>query len=327
VTARHVPRTDGPPDHLSEPASIRAARAALPIDAIHEEVRAALAAAVPALAGYVDALPPKVFGVESGFFHLPVAQALLWGLPADEWLRGLGTAVALGSVHYAAQDIVVDTGDCTTELVLVCDAAQTAYLRQLHRLCPDEKCARHHDRYFERYCAALIADRRHRDAVIPFGAEDVLRLADKAAPLFLGFPLAMARTPHGGPPLSDVERALRHLCVGLQLHDDVADIAEDLAQGYFSFPATVTLLRRMGHPPGPVRPGLDHAEVEARMYLDGVAAASYELATRHFEHGAVVAASAGVQAVADLADHWRARTGARLRHVEESAKWAAEYGR
>lgn len=309
------PDTDALP---SEPASVLAARRALPVGDVRTAAGNRLQKAVPALAGWVARLPPKLFGAESGFFHLPSAQALLWGLPVDHWIERLGVATALGSIHYAAQDLAVDAGRCSAQVIVLCEAAQTLYQRELSELWPDERCAEHHDRYFARYSAAVLADQAHKDVVLPYSAADILRLADKAAPLFMAFPLILARTDGDFTRLPGVERALRDLCIGLQICDDIADLAEDLASGYLSLPATLTLTRCLGVKPGPVPGGLDHGEVETRMYLDGVASALYGLAIRRFQLSAEHAAEAGADAVAELAAYWTARAAVRVGRIERT---------
>ena len=323
-TVRPAKAIAGIDDHLdltsmpAEPDSIVAARTALRIGDVRARIQERLQAALPPLAEWIAQLPPRVFGVESGFFHMPVAQALLWELPADGWLERLGMATALGSVHYAAQDLAIDAGQASAQVILLSEAAQTLYLRELAQLWPDGQCAEHHDRLFARYSAAVMADQQHMGTVVDYTAADVLRLADKAAPLFMAFPLLTARTGGDFTRLPGVERALRDLCIGLQLCDDIADIAEDLACGYVSLPATMTLTRCLDVSRGPLSSGLDHAEVETRMYVDGVATALYQLAIERFRSSAAHAENADAIAVADLADYWATRATIRLGRIEQT---------
>jgi hypothetical protein len=312
-THAHEPTRELP----AEPELILAARRVVRIEGIQSSVQRALRRAAPALGDFVDALPPKMFGVESGFFHLPIAQALDWSLPVDDWLRELGVATALGSVHYAAQDHAIDTGHAGAEPMLLAEVAQTLYARSLRSLWPDPRCEEYHDQYVARYAEAVVQEQRHRRFVVSFTGAEVYQLADKAAPLTMGFPLLIARGRRDWTRLSEIELALRLLCVGLQVLDDIADLMEDLSSGYVSLPATMTLLVSMGGEPGPLRSGLDLESVEGRMYGGGVASALYGLAANALERGAAVADDAGAAAIAGLARFWLARVRVRIRTVAD----------
>lgn len=304
-------------DRPSEPDLILAARRVVRIEGLQSSVRSALRRTAPALGDFVDGLPPKMFGVESGFFHLPIAQAIGWGLPADDWLHELGVAVGLGSVHYAAQDHAIDTGHARAEPILLAEIAQTLYARSLGSLWPDPRCAEYHDLYVARYAEAVVGEQRHRRFVVPYTGAEIYQLADKAAPLTMGFPLLIARARRDWARLPEIELALRLLCVGLQVLDDIADLMEDLNSGYVSLPATMTLLGGMGVEPGPLPSGLDFESVEGRMYGDGVASALYRLAANALERSAEVADEAGTAAIAGLARFWLVRARIRIRSIAD----------
>jgi hypothetical protein len=305
---------------IEEPPPIRSARERIPYPSIESAVRGGVAASAPSLGDYLARIPLKVFGLDSGFYHLAVAQALEWGLPSDAWLEQLSVAAAFGSVHFATQDMVIDTSDSTPELLLFSDVTQSLYTRAIVSLCPADVLLPYYDRYFDHYAAAVISERRHQRRIAAYETSEVFALGDKAAPLNLAFPILINRTRRPWPPLLAIEQSLRMLCVGLQLHDDIADIEEDLRNGYVSYPATVTLLDCLKLPPGELPADLDTGEAEGQLYTSGVAEAIYGIARKAFERSAVLARGAQADVVAGYADYWCARTDRRLRHIDEVAR-------
>lgn len=305
---------------IAEPRPIQAARERVPYTTIENAVRDGVNAIAPSLSGYLEAIPLKVFGLDSGFYHLAVAQALEWGLPADAWLEKLSAAAAFGSVHYATQDRTIDAKDTTTELLLFSNVAQSLYLRTVLTLCPPDVLLPHYDRYFDQYATAIIRERRHQRRIAAYDASEIFSLGDKAAPLNLAFPILINWTRRPWSMLSGIEQSLRMLCVGLQLHDDIADTAEDLGNGYVSYPSTVTLMDFLELPPGELPADLDAEEVEGRLYTSGVADAVYGIARKALERSAVLAREAQAEAIAAFADYWCARTDRRLRQLDEVAR-------
>jgi hypothetical protein len=302
---------------ITEPGPIQAARERAPYGKIDDAVRGCLNAIAPSLSAYLATIPLKVFGLDSGFYHLAVAQALEWDLPADAWLEELSVAAAFGSVHYATQDIVIDAGDTTPEVVLFSDVAQSLYLRTAQGLCPPEVLLPYYDRYFDQYATAVIRERRHQRRIAAYDTSEIYSLGDKAAPLNLAFPILINQSRRPWSLLQGIEQSLRMLCVGLQLHDDIADTVEDLGNGYVSYPSAVTLLDCLKLSPGELPADLDAEEVEGQLYTTGVAEAVYGIARKAFERSAVLARDADADAIAGFADYWCARTDHRLRHIEE----------
>lgn len=305
---------------VEEPPSIRSARERVPYPRIESAVRGGVTAIAPSLGDYLARIPLKVFGLDSGFYHLAAAQALEWGLPSDAWLEQLSVAAAFGSVHFATQDMAIDASDSTPELLLFSDVTQSLYTRAIVSLCPTDVLLPYCDRYFDQYAAAVIRERRHQRWIAGYETSEVFALGDKAAPLNLAFPILINRTRRPWPLLQAIEQSLRMLCVGLQLHDDIADFAEDLRNGYVSYPATVTLLDCLKLTPGELPADLDAEEAEGQLYTSGVAEAIYGIARKAFERSAVLARGAQADAVAGYADYWCARTDRRLRHIDEVAR-------
>src|ERR1019366_6084410 len=97
-----------------------------PADLAHAAIER-LRSVAPALGPSLSRVDLRFFGVESGFFYLPLAQAREWGMEEDR-VRELGTALALGHIHYALQDQLLDDGHLSPEQTLLSEAVLWSYL-------------------------------------------------------------------------------------------------------------------------------------------------------------------------------------------------------
>jgi len=159
---------------------------------------------LPALAAAVGRFGDAVFGLSSGFFYLPAAQAEAWGLTGDAVQHALLRTLALGHFHFAWQDRVVDEGLADPVMCLFSDSALLGYLDALDALSGDQyrRYREVHDGYYARYVAAIVRDLRHRADIVAYDADDVLGLGDKAAPGATVFHLVadLAGVPERGAP-------------------------------------------------------------------------------------------------------------------------------
>jgi hypothetical protein len=265
-------------------------------------------AALPALASSLEHYDDAVFGLSSGFFYLPAAQAEAWGVTDDVFQHALLRTLALGHFHFAWQDQVVDEGIADPVMCLLSDSALLGYLDSLNTLA-DTRSRRYrnlHESYYARYAAAVARDLRHRAEVAPYDADDVLGLGDKAAPgatvIHLVADVAGVRT-RGASAAS----ALLRLCAGLQLLDDLADAAHDARAGNLTWPVTAALQAYPELAPD------DGEGIRAAVQGSGVAGACLRLAAEAFEDAHHRAAQAGAHVLEDLAGVWARRCAQRLK--------------
>lgn len=226
------------------PEHIESLRERLPWDEVAARARAHLESAVPELAPYIVDLDARVFGLSSGFFYLPAAQASQWGIDDPEWFDGLTQLLAIGHAHFAIQDALVDAGQCPAEQVLLSDVCLLEYLNSLDRLSTETLATyrSHHDLYYRWYLRALMIELKHRRHLHSYSAEEVSVLGLKAAPgnTVLHVIADAAGRPGDSGPLV---RSVMQLCTGLQIIDDLNDMSVDLSDGNFTMPLTATLLR------------------------------------------------------------------------------------
>jgi len=271
---------------------------------IARRCRVTLGRALPALAQQIDRMPLAVFGLDSGFFHLPAAQAREWGVPADT-VEQLQELVGVGHVHFAFQDQVIDEGSAPAALCLVAGASQLAYLDGLGGfagLAPASG-ARYralHDRYYRSYVAAIGRDLAHRGHPRPYTPTEVIGLGDKAAPCATVLHLVadLAGRPDRG---ESAAQALMRLCTGLQLLDDLRDVAEDAACGNLTWPLTTALL---------AYPDIDTANAKhlwSAMVGSGAVRSCLAVADWSFADATCQAKACGATVLAELADVWRQR--------------------
>ncbi|MGI8335198.1 hypothetical protein ACRYCC_35060 [Actinomadura scrupuli] len=261
----------------------------------------------PSLAEHSESYPDAVFGLSSGFFHLPAALAREWGVDEDAVLTELQVVGALGHFHFAFQDLVFDEREAPAVMCLLSDTCLLAYLDGLQALVPDRgpHYRELHRRYYDRYAAATLGDLAHREHLTPYGADELLRLGDKAAPgvTMLHVVADLAGRTEG---VEAVAAALLRLCTGLQLMDDLADCVQDAVTGNRTWPVTSALL---------AYPELDVSDaeaVEAAVLGSGAAHGCARLAVEAFRDAARQAVDAGGGVLAELAETWRARAVRRV---------------
>lgn len=264
-------------------------------------------AALPSIEPRVGKFSDAVFGLSSGFFYLPAAQAEAWGVVNPAIQSALLRALALGHFHFAWQDQVVDEGVSDAEMCLLSDIALLGYLDALDVVSEGhgQRYRRLHDRYYSRYVAAVVRDLRHRGEVVAYDTDDVLGLGDKSAPGATIFHLVadLAGVPTRGEPTAS---ALLRLCAGLQLLDDQNDAAHDARTGNLTWPVTAALQAY----PGVRRE--DAEGVRAAVLGSGAAASCSRLAAEAFQDARDQAADAGADVLADLASVWLRRCAQRL---------------
>jgi hypothetical protein len=294
------------------PGSLEREMAANPWPVLSERARKILRRKTPALADRVDEYPDAVFGLTSGFFHLPVAQARAWGLADDGLCTEFHTLLALMHFHYAFQDLVVDEGEAPPVMCLLSESCLLAYLDGISALAPGEYRTLHTD-YYALYTAAIAADLSHRVQLRAYSPDEIVGLGRKAAPVATALHVA-ADLSGKACDASAAAQALLLLCTGLQLLDDLTDCARDAAVGNMTWPVTSAFL---------AYPGLDAADagaVEAGVLACGAAEGSARLAADVFGRAADRAAACGADVLSDLSLVWVRRARRRLEDVRQSIR-------
>jgi hypothetical protein len=278
---------------------------------VAELARARMHGAAPSLSGQIADAPVEAFGLRTGFFYLPVAQARAWGVHNEPLLTEFLSVLAVGHYHFHAHDLVIDEGQCPAASCLLSDVCLLSYLDGLRRLANGSSTYRRlHDRYYDAYGAAIVRDLAHRARLHPYSAGDILGLGDKAAPGATAMHVAADLAGRDSGP--GTVRALLRLCTGLQLVDDLNDAAIDARVGNRTWPVTGALLAYPDLDPH------DGASVEAAVVGSGVARAALRLAEEAFQDAAGIASKVDARIVADLAGVWTDRCQERRAHFHDA---------
>ncbi|MFF4248740.1 hypothetical protein ACFYY2_30315 [Streptomyces sp. NPDC001822] len=308
--------------------SLTEARSAVPWETVVHRVHAEIAGSVPALGTTARSLPRKAFGLESGFFYLPLAQAMDWGERDEGWLLDVATVFGLGHLYYVLHDQLVDRGGLPPRHAVLMDTALGLYLDRGARLGTGSG----HFLAAHTACAATYADALLRDITHSerpgedYTADDVFRLGDKAAPGILAL-LVVALRCHRPAHLDDLSRSVTELCSGLQLLDDLQDLREDWDQHNVTFPVSLAFrAMRRSDPETPLFTSHSADDALDALYLSGGAAAVLRLALRCLERARVPASRTGADVVLGMVDAWTKQATAQLERAEGRTRTRADLG-
>jgi hypothetical protein len=292
-----------------------------PWSSVQQSAKSVLAAAVPAFHDEIDELPLSVFGLNSGFFYLPAALASDWVAPVP--MEDFLVALAVGHVFFAFQDSVVDGGAAPPELCLIAHDALFEYLRRIAAIgWPGTSPAAElthaiesHRRNYRLYSAAIANDLRHRKVWERYTSSEIANLGWKAAPCNTPFEVVAARSGRQ-EQVPELLEAVKHFCAGLQLMDDLSDLAVDHADGNMTMALSHTLLHLR-------EAGLEHrrADVDDVLFaaeMTGVSRASCRMAVRMFAVAKELADRVKATPVAELCDAWSVRAVRRIELIDES---------
>lgn len=288
------------------PLSLCRVREQHPWEEVAFRARSSLGTRVPELRGYVEAVPQAVFGLGSGFFYLPAAQAAEWGVHDERWTASFLELLAVGHAHFAAQDLQIDEGACPPELTLLSDVALLEYIDGLRAHAPPEQLSRYthlHDRYYRWYVQAMSIELRHRESLHPYSANEVLGLGMKAAPGNSVLHIVADRA--GVQDAAALVRSVMQLCAGLQVVDDLNDLERDLRDGNYTMPLTSALLRSGTSPDEAVE--LEPGDLAVLSATVGATDRCLGIALSCFDLAAKSADSAKASVVEQLASMWRSR--------------------
>jgi hypothetical protein len=241
------------------------------------------------------------FGLEAGYFHLPLDQALEWRIEPDDWLWRLGAAMVIGHWHFALHNELVDEGRLSPGEAVAADVCLLALISELRALSSEVDYAQHYLGYYARYSVAIQSDLARRHRLERYSANEIRQLGAKATTTLVGMEIVADRAGLSDFAPSIVE-ATSYLCAAIQLHDDLADAEEDFAAGILTYPITLTLTRALGVREGSFdKTGVEWPDIEEALYLSGIAATTMELAYLLAGFASAQARSSGALAVAATA--------------------------
>lgn len=303
------------------PESILLVQENYPWLSVERSAKSVLSTAAPAFQAEIDKLPLSVFGLNSGFFYLPAALASEWAapIPTEDFL----VTLAVGHVFFAFQDSIVDGGTASPELCMIAHDALFEYLQRIGAIgwpsvSPAVELAQaieSHRRNYLLYSAAIANDLRHRNVLNRYTSPEIASLGWKAAPCNTPFEVVAARS--GRPEcVPNLLEAVKYFCAGLQLMDDLSDLAVDHADGNMTMALSHTLLHLKDA-------GLEHrsADVDDILFaaeMSGISRVSCQLAHRMFSVAKEFADRVEATPLAELCDAWTARAVQRIELIDES---------
>ena len=295
---------------------IEVAKAVVPWQSVVQSLTDSLGRVAPELGQIIGSLPRTAFGLESGFFYLPIAQAQAWQVGTSQFLHRLGTTFGLGHLYYVLHDRLLDLGALSPCEAILQDAVLTEYLFAATELGIEagQVLSVHRDAT-ALYSQSLIRDIELRRAPRMLTATETFGLGDKAAPASMAlFAIANASNRIGRMP--DLRISLRWLCTGLQLLDDLEDIVDDVQRGHCTLPVALSV-RTLGIP----RPwnllALDPEYVTDACYIGGGARATLRLSIIALQRAIEHAMRAKAFTIASLCTVWSELALSRLSWVEK----------
>ncbi|OZD09951.1 hypothetical protein CH253_13020 [Rhodococcus sp. 06-156-3C] len=185
-------------------------------------------------------------------------------------------------------------------LVLAAPEFLRLYIERLGRTFDSVAVQKMHPIYYRQYSVAQVWEWKSNRSLAPITGDDITMLSWKSAPVSL--PTHLALHSMNERSRDAVLDAFMSYCAGLQLMDDVADMAEDYDNGISSIPVRLTLTRGLGVGAWPLSGELSGAELADAAYRSGSVRTSLILARSFFETAIVGARSVGFRTLLGLAE-------------------------
>lgn len=248
----------------------------------------------------------ELFGVESGYFLLPMHMAADRGA-SDEVLFDMAICAGYGHAFHRLVDWHVDELAMTSNDALLLAPLAELYEHKLAALAGSAlpELNRLRQEYYRGFVAARQRELRRTQNGHIYTSDDLLALGDKSGPLMVLFDLADSITPSA----ERIDRtkffgSLRFLAIGLQLEDDVHDYLDDFHSANITYPiAKAIQLAGISH----TEPGLSGEDVGGLIRRLQVDTHCHKLAAQAFENAENLAATAGWEPFADVARACAAR--------------------
>lgn len=224
---------------LHLPAILVEVRNRYPIDALASRFEAELCAAVGCWP-LCSARSPGPLGLESGFFFLPVAQLIEWGIDDESVSTSLLELVYYTHLVYRTEDDAIDAGEVEPIRVLKAGVSRHRANEIVCSLVGADAVVdtfRMQRTAYERYAKAVLLEIQHKaDPERRILAKEVLTLGDRAAPL-VAVALTVCYLADRRRALDSLVEGVLRLCTALQLVDDLQDVVKDLIDGNPTWPA------------------------------------------------------------------------------------------
>jgi len=255
---------------IIEPTYIQQAQHLVPPEAVTVSARTVLTAHSSAVFEQLRGDPVRLYGVDSGFFYLPLAMALFFGDDQPESLLELATTIAVGHGHFAIMDQVLDARTVSLPLIPAAQIMLSCYLSRMDRSYGavfDVRAA--HDASYLPYAEAALTEHSQRGTLRSQLDADLSQLGAKSAPACM--PLRAILTRAGEEDRCDaVESAFLSFADALQLLDDLADLRPDFTDQLSSIPLNLLLFHAMDLRVWPERGEITSADLHALASLSGV---------------------------------------------------------
>lgn len=250
--------------------------------------------------------PLRPYGNDSGFFVMPAAQLLGWGVDTPAVLTDVLRMAYFAHLVYRVEDNAIDASYVDPVWTVKAGLARMLGDEALVALVGDDDAAalrKVQSAAYRTYARAVARQVAHRiDTDSSFTRDDIDRLGDLAAPMAVTVHTIahIAGAAHRG---SGVTEALTGLCTSLQLVDDLQDVCQDLADGN---PTWVAATLRRTYPDVATWPA---AQVYGAVHALGLGMHSLNLAQQYARGAARDLRVQEAEVLAKWADAWANLTG------------------
>lgn len=191
----------------------------------------------------------RLYGVDSGFFYLPMClwNYLIKPTPTDPFLFRLGTSIAIGHAHFAIMDRVIDERSVNPPLIPAAQIMLSTYLDRMDADFGDViDVRRSHDHFYEQYAVAAIREHRDRFKLRPVVGSDISFLGMKSAPACMPLLAILKLAGHDDETANIAVSVFLDFAGSLQLLDDLSDIESDYRDGLSSVPLNLLFDTALG---------------------------------------------------------------------------------
>jgi hypothetical protein len=296
----------------TESSWIRRMREKLPPEKVALDAHQLLAKLSPDLASILPAdetTSVRLYGVDSGFFYLPIALSEWAGASDGDQQHELAISIAIGHAHFAIMDRVFDDQQIEAPKIALAHNMLVCYL---HRMRNDYSFAFNtdleHCRHYEPYALAAIQEDQMRFKFRTIDAGDLRRLGMKSAPACM--PLGAILHAAGMSRKAESARSsFLMYSSALQLLDDLADMADDSKNGLSSIPLNLLYVNSLRLHTWPDENEFTADDLRALSVLSGVRNACLTMAKTLLERTVRIAVEADLDPMSEIAQ-------ARLNHVD-----------
>jgi hypothetical protein len=289
---------------VTESSWIQKMRALLPPDEVSFEAHRLLSSLSPDLTSILPkekTTSVRLYGVDSGFFYLPLALSEWAGNSNHEQLKDLAVTVAIGHAHFAIMDRVFDEHQIEAPMVALAHTMLVCYLHRMENGYGSSfDTDLEHCRHYQPYALAALHEDRNRFQLRAIETDDLHRLGMKSAPACMPIG-AILHAAGMGQKAEDAEAAFLTYSAALQLLDDLADMADDSRNGLSSIPLNLLYVNALGLTTWPQEQAFTVDDLRALSVLSGVRSACLRIAKSLLERTVQAATESGLDPMAEIA--------------------------